>query len=63
MKARYQPLDKTDIPEAWLKARGENKIFNFEFAYEAKGIKYYTSSDLKFNNSNPIPETDLIEMK
>ncbi len=58
IRAKYQPLDATEIPEVWLRVRG--KEFLFQEVYEIKGIKYFTSDDINFPTSNPIPETDLV---
>lgn len=61
IQAKYTPLNPAEIPELWLRARG--KEFTFDFAYEVHGMKYYVTKELKFPTTNPIPETDLNEVK
>ena len=59
MKAKYNPETTNNISGKLIESIGI--ICNLELAFEVKGVKYYTTSDISFPTTDVICETDLEE--
>ncbi len=59
MKAKFVP--KRDYHESILNKAG--LICEWEFAYSANGINYYTTTDKKFYSTDSYSEDELIPIK
>lgn len=57
MKAKYIPKLTVNISTKLIAVSG--MLCKWDFAYEIKGIKYYTTDDINFPTTDSISEFDL----
>jgi len=59
MRAKYTPNVKNML--SYLE-HCIGKVYDWIFINEVKGIRYYTTQDIKFGSSQPIRERDLTKV-
>ncbi len=63
MRALYAPPSNEKLSGKLIDAKSKSFVGDWDFAYEIRGVKYYTTDDIKFPTTDTVPEGDLREVK